>query len=109
MNIWFQVDFIKEAHGYGGAWEYSININNTNCDVTTCKIIINKRSFADNQKQNVSDLPNPNNASEDACKQELKRSNKYEEGACNIHKAHNAEKITLGGQKNEIFNEEQVC
>ena len=53
-------------------------------------------------------MPNPNNAREDACKQELKRSNKYEEGACNIHKAHNAEKITLGGQKNEIFNEEQV-
>ena len=43
------------------------------------KNIINKRSFATNQKQNVSDLPNPNNAREDACKQEFKRSNKYEE------------------------------
>lgn len=54
-------------------------------------------------------MPNPNNAGEDdACKLEVKRSNKFEEGACNTHKTLNEEKTTLGGQKNRNLNNEQA-
>ena len=71
--------------------------------------LIDERCLATNQKENVSILPNPNNASKDACKHEVATSNKYEEGACNKHNAQNAEKTELGVQKNVNFPEEQVC
>ena len=54
-------------------------------------------------------MPNPNNAGEDdACKLEVKRNNKFEEGACNIHKTLNAEKTTLGGKKKRNSINEQA-